>query len=91
MTEDCVRKGKITHLEMHGADESNLSLRRCTMITLQSIISKVSRSPAHTLYAQGKTPAAKHLSPVEFAVRAWSGVLHMCEQSYLPVAILPWR
>jgi len=62
MTEDCVRKGKITHLEMHGADESNLSLRRCTMITLQSIIYKVSRSPAHTLYAQGKTPDARLLS-----------------------------
>lgn len=32
------RDGMVTHLEMNGAGESNLSLGRCTMIPLKSVI-----------------------------------------------------
>ncbi len=30
--------GNVTHLEMNGAGESKHILRRCTMITLKSVI-----------------------------------------------------
>ena len=33
-----MRYGNITHLEMNGAGESKPILRRCTMITLKSVI-----------------------------------------------------
>ncbi len=38
MTEKGMSDGNVTHLEMNGAGESNPILRRCTMITLKSVI-----------------------------------------------------